>query len=113
MMADEKMARWEDKMTAGERRILMNNFVSKYLIHLMAEERDDSRIGVFEHTGCLITMLANDDYDNRIRPQEMPVEIFTVQKVHSNRANQGGALEHQIKGQDEDDAAVKEERRII
>ena len=59
MMADEKMARWEDKMTAGERRILMNNFVFKALIHLMAKEQDYLRISAFERTGCFITMLVN------------------------------------------------------
>ena len=28
-MVDENMSLWEDKMTAGERRILMNNFCIK------------------------------------------------------------------------------------
>ena len=43
-------------------------------------------------------MLASSEYDRKIRSQKRTVEKDTVPKVHSERANQGGAADHQIGG---------------
>ena len=98
-MVDKNMARWEDKMTAYERRMLMIIFESKALIHILAKYQYFSRTSDFERTGCIINMLVNDEHDNKIRPQGMTVEILTVPKVFSDREIQGSAVKQQTEGQ--------------
>ena len=43
----------------------------------------------------------------------MSVEEFTVPKVRSDRANQGGSVEQKIEGQYEEVDILEEEREII
>ena len=98
-MVDKNIALWEDKMTVDKRRIFTIKFVSKVFIHVNTKEQDWSIISDFEHTGLIITMIANDGYDNKKKPQGMPIEAYTVPKVHSDREKQCGAVEQQIEGQ--------------
>ena len=35
----------------------------------MSADQDSLRVGAFERTGCLITMLISEEYDKNIRPQ--------------------------------------------
>ena len=65
-------------MSAGERRILITTLVGQAMQSIMSE--DSLRVGAFERTGCLITLLMSKEHDNKIRPQgaesliEVPVD---------------------------------------
>ena len=45
---------------------------------------EKARIGCFERTGCLITMLATQEHDAKIKPQGMKVGKFKVPNMHKN-----------------------------
>ena len=49
------LLKWEGKMTAMERRILVTHFVARAQEYMLHEDRDRQRISCFERTGCLIT----------------------------------------------------------
>ena len=36
------------------------------------------QVGCFERTGCLLTLIANNEHDKRIKPQEMMAGSFAV-----------------------------------
>ena len=58
-------------MTAAERRILTTTLIGKAMTSVMATDQDEMRVKCFERTGCLLTLLANEDHDSRIKPQGM------------------------------------------
>ena len=58
-MYSDNMAVWEGKMTACERHIHITFFVSKAIDYVMDSAMERTRVGCFESTGCLITMLPN------------------------------------------------------
>ena len=49
------LLKWEGKMTAMERRILVTHFVARAQEYMLHEDRDRQQISCFEQTGCLIT----------------------------------------------------------
>ena len=65
-------------MTAGERRILSIGFLGKAMRKVMTQEYEAIRVGCFERTGCLLTLVANNEHDQRIKPQGMMTGSFTV-----------------------------------
>ena len=74
LMVDENMVFWEDKMTSYQRVFLIRNFVSEYLVNLMAKELYVLIVIGFESNGCIIDMLENYEYDDKLRPQGISVE---------------------------------------
>ena len=98
-------------MTAGERRILMTELVGKSVDHVLTPENDEMRVGCFERTGCLITMLPVDEMDAKIRPQGMEEGSFQIPKT---RALLDGEVVEQLSEGDVDTeehvAALAEER---
>ena len=72
------MMKWEAKMTAGERRILVTQLVGESMDYIMAPDQDKLRIGAFERTGCLITMLVSEELDKKIKPQGTSPGSFEV-----------------------------------
>ena len=78
LMEADHMEKWESKMTAGERRILSIGFLGKAMRKVMTQEYEAIRVGCFERTGCLLTLVANNEHDQRIKPQGMMTGSFTV-----------------------------------
>lgn len=66
LMDGRNLEKWEANMTAMERRILITNQVGDAMTYVMSEEQDHMRVGCFERTGCLITLLANEEHDKKI-----------------------------------------------
>ena len=66
------MAKWEGKMTASERRVLINNIVAE--ANDVTMMNDGARVGCFLRTGCLLefTKSSNDD---KIKPQGVTSKI--------------------------------------
>jgi hypothetical protein len=113
LMHEEHMEIWEGKMSAGERRILMTEFVSSAMNKVMGTDYEESRISAFERTGCLLTWLVNEEHDNRIRPQGMQVGKFLVPR---NRSNEGtAAIENEALPTpiDEEEAAALDEAQLV
>jgi DDE superfamily endonuclease./Tc5 transposase DNA-binding domain. len=78
LMSDDNLALWEATMTAPERRILMSKFVGEAMRMLMADKNDSVRVGSFERTGCLITLLAHKEFDDKIKPQGIKEGSYSI-----------------------------------
>jgi len=70
------LAKWEEGMSAPERRILISNIVADAMTECL--KMDDMRVGCFERTGVLLTLDGSDD--EKIRPQglsghHLPIRI--------------------------------------
>ena len=111
LMEAENMERWEATMTAGERRILSIGFVADAMRMVMEAEYDAMRIGCFERTGCLMTLIPNEAHDNRIHPQGMNPNSFTIPSQRIAGAEE--QANDDIEDQDEEAAAVQAEQGII
>jgi hypothetical protein len=111
LMHEEHMEIWEGKMSAGECRILMTEFVSRAMNKVMGTDYENSRISVFERTGCLITWLVNEEHDNRIRPQGIQLGKFSVPW---NRSNGGTAVVNEAPPapMDEEEAVLLDETQL-
>ena len=48
LMSEENLGRWEGKMTAGERRIMMTHFISKAIDYVMSSDLENMRVRAFE-----------------------------------------------------------------
>ena len=80
LMEADHMEKWESKMTAGERRILSIGFLGKAMRKVMTQEYEAMRVGCFERTGCLLTLIANNEHDQRIFMRQIttyPTQIAT------------------------------------
>jgi hypothetical protein len=108
-MDTDNLQKWEGNMSAPERRILISNLISKALSEIMEEDNDKMCVGCFERTGCLITMLVNNEYDSKIKPQGMAPGTYTVPTEHSNVT----AVLADPEPQNEEDAALAEEKVLI
>ena len=78
LLVNENLRKWESKMTASERRILITWWLAKGMNFVMDEEQATMRVGCFERTGCLITFLVSDEHDKKIRPQGIEPGSFDV-----------------------------------
>ena len=56
-------------MTESERRIIKPNILGKAMSEVMDTSKEGVRVAYFEHTGLIITVVANETHDSRIRPQ--------------------------------------------
>ena len=76
LMDATNLLKWEGKMTAMERRILVTHLVARAQEYMLLPENDHKRINCFERTGCLITVEAYEK-DKLIKPQgvTVPFEI--------------------------------------
>ena len=81
LMDSDNMERWEGTMTAGERRILMTKLVGSANRVVMSDDNDEMRVGCFERTGMLITMLVVDDYDRKNKVQGMKDGSLNIPKM--------------------------------
>ena len=70
LMNSNNLSRWETKITATERRILISSFVSDAIKYVMNDDNDKMRVGCFERTGCLITLLVNEEFDKKSSHKE-------------------------------------------
>ena len=115
LMDADNMERWESKLTAGERRIISVGFVGQAMRKIMTPEYDKLRVGCFERTGCLITLIANEEYDQKISPQGMNAGSFTVpsERVTANAGENNVGYMNTLQGQDEEHAALLEVQAII
>ena len=95
-------------MSASERRVLTNMFISTAMRDIMSEEYDTMRLKAFEKTGCLLTWLPNDEHDGKICPQGLRRSQFQVPKTAGTA--QGDAIPEAIETVD---AVILEEQIII
>ena len=116
LMDEDNMERWESSLTAGERRIISVGFVGQAMRKVMSVDYDNMRVGCFERTGCLMTIIANEEHDKKIRPQGMDTRNFTVPSVRTPTMIVDGANNDEnenIVGQDEEAAALQEEQTCL
>ena len=73
LMDAANLIRWESKMSAMERRILVTHLVARAQEYMMQPEMDSQRISCFERTGCLITTQVCPERDKKISPQGLTV----------------------------------------
>ena len=74
LMESDHMELWEKGMTAGERRVLISNFVA--VANQEVLEKDDSRVSCFRRCGNMLTLDGSDD--DLIKPQgcsKLPIKI--------------------------------------
>ena len=45
---------------------------------VMIQEYETMRVGCFKRTECLLTLIANNEHDQRIKPQGMMTGSFTM-----------------------------------
>ena len=111
----DNMERWESKLTAGERRIISIGFVGQAMRKIMTAKYDKLRVGCFERTGCLITLIANEEYDQKVSPQGMKAGSFKVpsERVTVNIVEDNVENTNTLQGQDEEHAALLEVQAII
>ena len=64
-MEEDNLLKWEGKMTAGERRVLINNLVAEATEKAM--KNDDMRINCFVRTGFLLRY-TKSKADDSIKP---------------------------------------------
>ena len=79
----------------------------------MTHEYEAMRVGCFERTGCLLTLIANNEHDKRIKPQGMMAGSFTVptQSVAVGGDNEDDDID--IVVQSAEEAALAEEQARI
>ena len=113
VMDSDNLEKWESNFTASERHILINQLVGKAMRYVMSADMDRMRVGCFERTGCLITMLATKELDAKIKPQGMAPGSFVVprEQVNDGEARNNNQVEYE--GQHEEEAALEEEMRNI
>ena len=113
LMEVDHMEKWESNMTAGERRILSIGFLGKAMRKVMTHEYEAMRVGCFERTECLLTLIANNEHDKRIKPQEMMAGSFAVptQSVAVGGDNEDDDID--IVVQPAEEAALAEEQARI
>ena len=66
LMEEDNLLKWEQKITAGEWTVLINNLVAEATEKVM--KKDDTRINCFVGTGCLIHY-TKFEADDLIKPQ--------------------------------------------
>ena len=81
--SDTNMEKWEGKLTASERRVLLSHLVAEATD--LAMKDDKMRIGCFKRTGCLMTYHPSD-MDNDIKPQGVTSQIV-IPSTHDNSNN--------------------------
>ena len=59
------MEGWESKLTTGKRWIISVGFVGQAMRKIMTAKYDRLQVGCFERTGCIITLIANEEYDEK------------------------------------------------
>jgi hypothetical protein len=64
---DNNLDKWESGFSAAQRRVLMTHLLAKAVKKV--NDDDSLRIGAFERTGSLITLLPNLEQDGKIKPQ--------------------------------------------
>jgi len=70
LMDADNMERWESKLTAGEKRVISVGFIGQGMRKIMATEYDKMRVGCFERTGCLMTIIPNNEHDKKYAHKE-------------------------------------------
>ena len=75
LMNGENLLKWEGKMTAMERRMLVTHLVARAQEYMLNEDRDRQQIPYFERTGCLITTEVCGK-DVLIKPQGVTVSFI-------------------------------------
>ena len=72
LMEEENMLRWEGKMTASERRVLINHLVAEATEKVM--KNDEMRVNCFVRTGSLLQH-TKSEADDLIKPQGVRTKI--------------------------------------
>mmetsp|Transcript_15361 Transcript_15361/g.28931 ORF Transcript_15361/g.28931 Transcript_15361/m.28931 type:complete len:660 (+) Transcript_15361:59-2038(+) len=111
LMDEDNLAKWETKLTACERRVLMTDLISRAMQHVTSNQQDDMRIGCFERTGCLLTWLPSDEYDSKIKPQGMKPGSFSIPREQGNDNPVQNVDPHPL--HEEQAAVIEEELNIM
>ena len=71
-MTDENLEKWESKLTASERRVLMTHLVAE--ANDLALMDDRMRVGFFKRTGLLIDY-SKSEFDDDVKTQGVASKI--------------------------------------
>jgi hypothetical protein len=77
LMNEANLEKWETKMNAMERRVLVSYLTAEANDKMLTQQMDAVRIGCFERTGCLITHQVDAEKDKLIKPQGVTIK-FTI-----------------------------------
>ena len=75
LMDPGNLLKWETKMTAAERRVLVLYLIGEANEKILQEDYDELRIGCFRRTGFLITATVDERYDCMIKPQGITTDF--------------------------------------
>ena len=92
LMDEYNSESWKSKLTTSVRSFLVNRWIIQAMRHVMSNEMEKMRIGCFERTGCLITMLTTQKHDAKIKPQGMLLKSLwgpTVRQSSNDNATSG------------------------
>ena len=109
LMNNDNISRWEGTMTSSERRILATIIVGKAIYEVMGNSKKGVCVAYFERTGLLITVIANENHDSKIRPQGMEKGKLCKPTEPVISLN----LIEETEGQSEEKSASAEEKSII
>ena len=73
LVEEENMLKWEGKMTASERRVLINHLVAEATEKVV--KKDEMRVGCFVRTGSLLHW-TKSEADDLIKPQGVKSKII-------------------------------------
>ena len=111
LMVDKNLDKWEAGMTAGERRLLISNFVDR--ANQITLKRDKMRVGCFIRTGCLMTLDGSDD--DKIQPQALTKKIIIDTRCLSSQEvidNFGGLTMDEVSNETIEIGLTREELEI-
>ena len=80
LMTDENLEKWESKLTASERRVLMTHLVAE--ANDLALMDDRMRVGCFKCTGLLMDY-TKSEFDDDIKPKALCPKLLCLIRVKS------------------------------
>ena len=75
LMDPGNLLKWETKMTAAERRVLVLYLIGEANENILKGVYDVSRIGCLRRTRCLITPTVDENLDRMIKPKGITVDF--------------------------------------
>ena len=83
-MIDDNLEKWESKLTASERKVLMKNLVAE--ANDLALMDDRMRVGCFRRTGLLMDYVKSE-CDDDIKPQGVASKIVAPDSYENPNPN--------------------------
>ena len=96
-------------MKASERCMIRTTLVGKSISEVIDTFKESVHVACFEHTGFIITLIANETHDSKIRPQVMQKGTFFIPKEPVISLN----LVEEPEGHIEEEVVLEEKKSIF